>query len=294
MPYPATAFRVMIASPSDVHDERRIAQEVIADWNAIHSEDESIVLLPLTWERDSTPIQGNRPQAIINAQVLEKADILIAIFWTRIGSPTGVAPSGTVEELREHVAAQKPALLYFSSAPVHPDTVEAEQIAALREFKEEAKTRGLYEPFDSPDDFRRKFTRHLAQLVVDNAVFAEARSDLRDTASLIEPIELTFSKEARMLLKEASEGNGRIMNLRFLGGASVQANERNFVEPGNRRSHAEWEGALYELSSLGYVKDLGHKGEVFEVTREGYKAADKIIKDWKWPIRRGQAEVAAI
>src|SRR5258706_12034364 len=109
MPYAASIFRVMIASPSDVQEERVIVQDVIADWNAVHAEDEAIVLLPLLWERDSAPLQGDRPQGLINKQVLEKADVLVAIFWTRIGSPTGKAPSGTVEELREHLAADKPA-----------------------------------------------------------------------------------------------------------------------------------------------------------------------------------------
>jgi hypothetical protein len=32
---------------------------------------------------------------------VESGDILMGVFWTRLGTPTGKAPSGTVEEI-EH------------------------------------------------------------------------------------------------------------------------------------------------------------------------------------------------
>ena len=90
--------------------------------------------MPLGWETHATPEMGDRPQAIINGQLLKKADLLIAIFWTRIGSPTGAAKSGTVEEIEEHIGAGKPAMIYFSSAPVRPDSIDEKQYSALREF----------------------------------------------------------------------------------------------------------------------------------------------------------------
>ena len=47
MPYQATVFRVMIASPSDVAEERQIIREVVNDWNAVHSLARRIALLPV-------------------------------------------------------------------------------------------------------------------------------------------------------------------------------------------------------------------------------------------------------
>jgi hypothetical protein len=91
----AKVLNVMIASPSDVSQERQIARNVIAEWNTVHS-DRKTVLIPVGWETHSVPDTGDRPQAIINGQLLKDADLLIAVFWTRIGSPTGGAPSGTV------------------------------------------------------------------------------------------------------------------------------------------------------------------------------------------------------
>jgi hypothetical protein len=103
----------MIASPSDVSRERRIAREVIAEWNTIHSKDRKTVLMPVGWDTHSVPDTGDRPQAIINGQLLKGSDLLIAMFWTRIGSPTGAAQSGTVEEIEEHIGAGKSAMIHF-------------------------------------------------------------------------------------------------------------------------------------------------------------------------------------
>ena len=92
--------------------------------------------MPVGWETHSSPEMGDRPQAIVNRQVLADCDLLVAILWARLGSPTGEAPSGTVEEIEEHLAAGKSAMIYFSTAPVRLDSVDSEQYSALLEFKE--------------------------------------------------------------------------------------------------------------------------------------------------------------
>src|SRR5205814_8286775 len=107
-----------------------------------------------------------RPQAIINKQVLAECDLLIAVFWTRLGSPTGKSPSGTVEEIEEHLKAGKPAMIYFSSAPVRPESVDQKQYKALLQFKEKCLKRGLIETYDSLSGFRDKVSRQLAHTVL--------------------------------------------------------------------------------------------------------------------------------
>src|SRR5690348_7434427 len=108
MSYPSTVFNVMIASPSDVAAERSITRDVLSEWNVVHSRTRQIVLLPLGWETHAAPEMGARPQAIINKQVLADADLLVGVFWTRIGTPTERHLSGSVEEIEEHVGAGKP------------------------------------------------------------------------------------------------------------------------------------------------------------------------------------------
>lgn len=77
MPYQATTFNVMIASPSDVAAERAAVRQALADWNVIHSASRRIVLLPIGWETHSSPQMGQHPQKVLNEQLLARSDLLI-------------------------------------------------------------------------------------------------------------------------------------------------------------------------------------------------------------------------
>src|ERR1700732_560154 len=113
MPFKSETYRILIASPSDLIDERQAATEAVSEWNAQHAVAESVVLLPVKWETHATPQAGVKPQEAINNQLVRDCDILVGMFWTKVGTDTGVAESGTVEEIDRFVAAGKPALLYF-------------------------------------------------------------------------------------------------------------------------------------------------------------------------------------
>jgi acetyl-CoA carboxylase biotin carboxyl carrier protein len=165
MPYYAAVINVMIASPSDVQTELTVAREIIGAWNQVNSQHHKIVLMPLHWSTHSTPTMSDSAQAAINKQVLANADVLIAVFWTRIGSPTQNFESGTIEEIQEHIASGKPALLYFSSMPVRLESVDAEQYAALQRFKNQCKSIGLLETYDTIPEFSNKLSRHIAAVV---------------------------------------------------------------------------------------------------------------------------------
>jgi hypothetical protein len=158
MPYKAKVFKVMIASPSDVGPEREAVRNLIHEWNAIHSEKEDIVLLPVGWESHSSPTMGDRPQAIINKQVLADCDLLIAVFWTRLGSPPGKAHSGTVEEIEEHLQAGKPAMIYFSAAPVVPESVDRQQYERCSSSKRSAGKKAWWKPTNPPRNSEKNST----------------------------------------------------------------------------------------------------------------------------------------
>jgi hypothetical protein len=115
MSFSSETFRVLIASPSDLAEERQAATDAINEWNAQHAAAESVVLLPVKWETHALPETGQRPQQAINRQLVQECDILVGMFWTKLGTATGVAESGTVEEVNQFVIAGKKAMLYFSS-----------------------------------------------------------------------------------------------------------------------------------------------------------------------------------
>jgi len=65
-----------------------------------------------------THIPGpDRPQAILNRQIVDSGHLLIGIFGNRLGTPTGKAQSGTIEEIEEFRKTGRYVALYFSSAP---------------------------------------------------------------------------------------------------------------------------------------------------------------------------------
>ena len=276
MPYNATVYNVMIASPGDVPNERNIVRDVVHEWNTIHSRDRNIVLLPVGWETHSMPTLGDRPQKIINDQILKHADLLVAVFWTRLGTPTGEAPSGTIEEIEEHLAANKPAMIYFSSAPVRPDSVDEEQYSALRQFKADIQKRGLYETYDTVGEFREKFTRQLSQTVIEHFENGE-KSDIPDDQSRRTTVQLGDAA-TELLIAASEDQHGTVMVLNHLGGMDIQTNSRNFITERNARIESLWKDAVQELVGYGLLEDRGYKGEVFRVTTQGYDAADQIKK----------------
>jgi len=142
VPRRAIVYRLMIGSPSDPGSEREAATQVISEWNVQHAKAEGVVLLPVKWETHATPTTALRPQAAINEHLVDRCDIFIGMFWTRLGSMTGVAVSGTVEEIDRFVEAGKPTLLYFSNRKVSPAKADTSQAAKLRIFKAATRKKG--------------------------------------------------------------------------------------------------------------------------------------------------------
>jgi len=275
MPYNATVINVMIASPGDVATERNVIRTAIHDWNAVHSADRGVILVPVGWDTHSAPEMGDRAQAVVNKQVLQNCDLLVAVFWTRLGSPTGKAASGTVEELEEHLKAGKPAMLYFSNAPVRPESVDDAQYKALRDFRAACQQRGLVETYDSLEEFREKFWRQLAQTII--RVYGNLGTPQANPVPPSTPSGPRLSDHAKQLLLEtAQDHNGVVMCIRVMGGLIVQTNGKQLAEMGNPRSEAQWKGAIEELMNLGLMESRGAKGEVFGLTNDGYQLADRL------------------
>lgn len=159
------AYRVFITSPSDLPEERVVATQTIHDWNDCNCFAESTVLLPVKWETHAVPQFSDRPQAVINRQLVNDCEILLGMFWTKLGTDTGVAESGTVEEIEQFVAAGKPALLYFSNRPIAPDKINPDQHQKLREFHKETCKKALVGRFCDLDELRGTLLRDLTSQV---------------------------------------------------------------------------------------------------------------------------------
>lgn len=195
MSYAAQVFRVLIASPSDVDEEREIAVRTIQEWNDLNSAERQIVLLPLRWETHSSPEYGKRPQEIINRQVVDHCDLVVGIFWTRIGSPTGIAESGTIEEIDRVAKNGKPVMLYFSRAKQDPENIDLKQLERLREFKKNTYPQALVENYAGPIEFKDKLSKQI-ELQLRTLLAEKARNQTPDANSIrpITDIVLNFAE----------------------------------------------------------------------------------------------------
>ena len=148
--------KILVASPGDVLKERKIVEQVIKKWNILHSEERKLVLDAMLWESRTAPESGERTQGIINRQIVDQCDFAIGIFWTRIGTPTGIAPGGAVEEVQRMIADEKKVMLYFSDTPISPSAIDTLQKAKVDEFRASIQPNALVAVYDTHKQFKDK------------------------------------------------------------------------------------------------------------------------------------------
>ena len=222
---------------------------------------------------------GDNPQSIINKQILKDCDLLVGIFWTRVGTATDSYANGTIEEIEEHIKTVKPAMLYFSNSPVHPDSVDNNQYSQLQGFKKSCQSRGLYETFSNVNEFKDKFFRQLQLKINNDEYFKEKYAINEENVASVSSVPCIpeLSKEAKQILKEAvNDSQGTILKVRYIGGMNILSNGLNFIADMSPRTIALWESALEELLNNRLVAAQGYKGEVFKVTNYGYEIAEII------------------
>lgn len=106
---------------------------------------------------DCYPASGISPQDHINEVLTNKSDMMICIFGTTLGSPTNKEVSGTVEELKEHIADKRPAMVYFKTLVQDINKVQPEQLQKIKEFKKEIKDRTFFREYRTAKDFKNSF-----------------------------------------------------------------------------------------------------------------------------------------
>lgn len=143
MSFKAEVLNVFIASPSDAHARRDEIESAIYQWNKEHAKDLQTVLLPRRWESDVAPGYNLvDAQQVINQHLLNSCDLLIGVFWTKLGTPTTNFPSGTLEEIETFHAQGKDVLVYFvdDNLPMTTDLVEFQKV---KDFKEVFREKNL-------------------------------------------------------------------------------------------------------------------------------------------------------
>ncbi|NRI70046.1 hypothetical protein FEZ60_31555 [Rhodococcus sp. MS16] len=176
MTFNALGVTVMISGPGDTSEEVEVVRNVIRTWNSNHAEDEGVVFVAKHCSTDSVPIyrEGQDGQSVINDQITNKSDVIVALFKYRLGTPTPLNEhSGTVEAA-DLLAPNIPVHFYFWDSESLPAALsregspERDQWGRLSAFREKfhENNSGLYATFNSHDHLVRQ---------VESALWADAR-----------------------------------------------------------------------------------------------------------------------
>ena len=179
MSFYARVYRVFIATPGDVRPEREQIKEAILKMNENYAE--NAFFSPVMYEF-LPPLGGKVPQNYINRVALDSCDILIALFWTKVGK-------GTIEELRRHISAGKFALCYRldNDGTIPTEIIKDEQKRSdyleLERFFKDANTVegnefGLYRTVN-----------------VDN-LFGQVEADIRNLSPILAEMDDAFPNES--------------------------------------------------------------------------------------------------
>jgi SAM-dependent methyltransferase len=173
MPY-VQRYNVLIASPSDA--EREQVFNTMATWNgSLGNVDRPVIFVPLMWEKHAIADADKAAQSAINDQLLSRADLLLAVFNSRLGTPTDDYPAGTVEELG---CRKGRAAVFFHERPqLDPRADGLEQLTKLIDFQR--KFRGFARTYSDRNDLADKIRDQLdgwsKQLDTDDGIPLVAR-----------------------------------------------------------------------------------------------------------------------
>lgn len=171
MPRTVVTYKVFLASPDDVKEERGIVKKVIETYNQIHSCD-NIKLELLCWEDCTHPSFGDYPQDVVNSQIGDDYDVFIGILWARFGTPTPEYESGTEEEFYRAYERYKNGgvelMVYRKDESVPPSRIDVEQLQKVNSFTSEVgKLGGYYFTFTGKEHFQEIFLKHLEGVIRD-------------------------------------------------------------------------------------------------------------------------------
>jgi ser/thr phosphatase family protein len=166
-------IRCFIASPSDTEKERNICESIFSELNKGIGVSYGVELKSLRWEYDVRPSIGLDGQDVINKQIGRDYDLFIGIMYTKFGSPTSRAESGTVEEFNNayEMALKHKKLdimFYFNDTSIAPSQIDLEQYKKVKDFKDNiVGHKCLYAMFDESHPFEEQLRMHLNKYLID-------------------------------------------------------------------------------------------------------------------------------
>lgn len=187
MSYPATIITVFISSPGDVQSERQFVLNEMQSWNQRNSREKGCFLNARTWEDVVAPDRDTYSQNVINRQIGDSYDVFLGIMWSRFGTPTQSAQSGTEEEYDRAISRNDSGeflsvSFFFKTSDVPMDKIDGDQISKIAEFKKKIAEAGcFYKDFREENQLSRGLDilfDHIAKRVDDYPVFDSRKLEI--------------------------------------------------------------------------------------------------------------------
>lgn len=182
MPRYTNIYDIVLSCPTDVQHEREVIENVLKDFNKTIGVGLGITLNLKHWTTDSYSQSGGTAQSLLNDQFINDSDMIICIFWGRMGTPTEDYESGTAEEMLKAISDGKQVFLYFSNISIAPDKTDTSQLEQVKSFEKKIQALGLqyYKRYDDLEDFKSKITLDL------NLYFLQAQKLKKEKSSKIQ------------------------------------------------------------------------------------------------------------
>lgn len=219
------------------------------------------VVFALSKNYYNSPVSLNEMGA---AWVTKAADTLLLLPGFNFGDikgcidPTeiGIKLDGDVEELRHRLNELKETL------------IEEHELPKISDTRWERRRNQFIE------EINRIITEHKGE----NTTPSEG---INDKYPIMSPAEAKFPNqiplEPAFLVVYAASADGLIIReLTLSGRTMISAAGKTFMKNDSTRERVRWQGALDKLVSWRWVIPIGSKGELFELTDDGFNMADQL------------------
>ncbi len=159
-------IKIFLASPMEVVDERKQFRELIKKINDEYAIEKGFAFDVVCWEENVLPGVGIDAQDVVNQQIDMNYDVFVALFKSKVGTPTHRYLSGTIEEyerarMLKDIKPELKIMCYFLG-----DT----DSTPISDLKTKFNSEGiLWNELKTNDEYKEKLFKHFVTILNDYA-----------------------------------------------------------------------------------------------------------------------------
>lgn len=285
-------IKIFLASPMEVVDERRQFRELIKQINEEHAIKQGFAFDVVCWEENVLPGVGIDAQDVVNQQIDMNYDVFVALFKSKVGTPTHRYLSGTIEEyerarMLKDIKPELKIMCYFLG-----DT----DSNAIRDLKTKFNSEGiLWNELKTNDEYKDKIFKHFIAILNDYASgrIKKENDSVPQANTCNHSVAVAIVHETRMLIVKRSKKLKVFGGYWQIPGGKVKKDEE-YAQTAIREIKEELsldldEASLKHLSDF-YSADVSNKEKtiaihlfICEVASEDLEVVLNTENEaWKW------------